>query len=377
MPERSSRDFRSLWPWSLCALVAVLSIACVELVAPQNHVSDFASYYFAAAGAAAGRDIYSAHAAHHVYPYMYPPFLATILRPLTWFSMETALVIWNSLQVALAGVALWLTSRILRRCALPATWPVVVASLLCAWLFVLNVLWAQANVLVICLALLAAWLMLSSRALLAGVVLGVAVSIKVTPVCVLLVASLLPPRDIAAVVTSCAATVLACCLLVPAMLVDFAWALQMNAHFIQFSQQSAMGAVDALPFGNNRLNQSLTFHYGAWAVALPLAAAAVTAWGTRRRVRPAAAPIAVAQAFVLTPLITPIAWGHHWFALLPAVAIVTALRRQHPILMFAWLALALVALLPFFVGELPASAVPALALLAAMLLAAAAVVVRK
>lgn len=201
-------------------LVLLLGIAAlrwlgdaIQILRETNGGFDFTFYY---AAALAVRDnpaanIYDLHVlqmavlAHHApnpgTPYMYPPFLAVALIPLTWIPPETALRLWTVFNLLLWLACLVLIARLTRtllRAALPAhliyrfdtdvrLFVVAVVAFLALTYdpIAQGIGLGQINVIVLFLVLLALDLELRGRPGLAGAALALASLLKVYPLLLL------------------------------------------------------------------------------------------------------------------------------------------------------------------------------------------------
>jgi len=101
--------------------VSLAGLSVVALTAqPEGHSVDFPSFYSAAGTLARGENPYEVLALQayaqergidsEVYPYLYPPFLASVLRPVTLLSPETADRMWGTLMVVMFALSVVLVT---------------------------------------------------------------------------------------------------------------------------------------------------------------------------------------------------------------------------------------------------------------------------
>jgi len=166
--------------------------------------TDFPSYYYGAAALSRGVNPYDVRLLASlaradgvdspVYPYLYPPLFASLLKPLARLAPEKAEAIWTEVGVLLSGMVLCLTLflRVWDRGARSEARKMDLSEQLLSALLVLlllvvlpfrqNIEWGQVNPLVLVLVLCA--LLLSDQRkgeVLAGVCLAAAALVKVTP----------------------------------------------------------------------------------------------------------------------------------------------------------------------------------------------------
>jgi len=308
---------------------------------------DFEVFHTNAGVAAAGGDIYETHKQQRIYPYLYPPLLVSLLRPLAGIELDWAVLLWNLLQLLMIPLGFELLRRLLRSLGAPAP-PLLagVAVVLCTWFFVDNIEWAQVN-LPVWLCVLGALLTLrQDRLLVSGGLVALAVSLKLMPILLLLLLPALPVRRAGRWLGGFAVGLLVCGLLVPGLVNGFGWTWQMNGAFGDLLQRTALGSPQSLPWGNNCANHSLLFalHHGFGDCAprharlapyvitnLYLGLRLVVGLGTvatavllRWRGDRCAWSLAVAQLVLAMVLLNPITWIHHWVLLTVALGALAA-----------------------------------------------------
>ena len=111
------------------------------------------------------------------HPYVYPPWLAILIWPLTWLPYRAAFAVWLALSLVVAVVAIWLLTGALRprrgRYALPIAW-----FMAFTYLPVLHgVVVGQTHLVLFCLIAVVIWAETTGHNRMAGIALGL-MSIK-------------------------------------------------------------------------------------------------------------------------------------------------------------------------------------------------------
>jgi Glycosyltransferase family 87 len=321
----------------VCALHMVRTqrrLTTRHLGAPRHRV-DFEVFHTNAGVAAGGGDIYTTHQRKRIYPYLYPPLLVSLLRPLAGLELHWAVLLWNLLQLLLIPLGFELLRRLLRSLGAPAP-PLLagVAVVLCTWFFVDNIEWAQVNLLV-WLCMLGALLTLRrDQPLASGGLVALAFALKLMPILLVLLVPAMSLRKAGRWLGGFAVGLLVCFLLVPGLVNGFGWTWHMTGAFGELLQGTALGTTQSLPWGNNCANHSLLFAlqhgFGLCApqhtraapeliAGLYLALRLVVGVGTlatsvllRWRGDRVAWSLAVAQLVLAMVLLNPITWIHHW-----------------------------------------------------------------
>lgn len=161
---------------------------------PGTEGRDYASYHYAAQVAARGGDPYEMSALGEraredgtrrwVHPFLYPPPFLLVATPFSWFSLQGGFSAWfllNELCLLIAAVALarWLGERSQHAVAVVAA--IVALTYGVAYGFELG----QANLVVLALIAVAVW-RVDERPVLAGVLVGAAGMLKMSPALLLL-----------------------------------------------------------------------------------------------------------------------------------------------------------------------------------------------
>ncbi len=312
-----------------------------------RHRVDFQVFFRNAQVAAHGGDIYSTHRREQLYPYIYPPLLVSLLRPLTGLELISAVLFWNILQLLLIPLGFELLRRLLRDLGAPAP-PLLAggAVALCGWFFADNIVWAQVNIWVWLCVIGALLALRREMVLLAGALVALGASLKLLPVALLLLAPALGWRRAWRFLAAFGCGALLLGLALPGLVNGFGWAWRMNGELMGLLASTAGGDPSALPWGNNCANQSLLFAMQHWfglcaprdvrvdqgtisalylglrilLVVGTLATSALLGW--RRDRGPWC--LVVAQIMLLMLLANPITWVHHWVWISVALATVSA-----------------------------------------------------
>ncbi|MFI6439211.1 glycosyltransferase 87 family protein [Streptomyces sp. NPDC050759] len=256
------------------------------------------------------------------YGFTYPPFAAVAMLPMALFDLRTAIAVGVLLNLAaLAVVVRLLTGRAWRRhgwygCALGACALALFEPLRDTFSF------GQVNLLLLALVLVDAWLLATGRERRAGVGIGLAAAVKLTPalfIGLLLVARRWRAAAVATVV-ALAATGFAAVVAPDASRfywTDALWDTTRVGRLDYVSNQSLQGILARLGEPDRAV----------WAVAVALT---LGVWAVRGRRAVVAGDWAA--AFALTGLtaclVSPITWVHHLVWLLPSFAVLV--RSGHP-----------------------------------------------
>lgn len=194
--EREMKIARSV-AWAILVMrLAVLDP--LELLRARS-INDYASFHAASAAIRHGFDPYSAVdlpavakavELPHPHPYFYPPLLAELLLPLTWFQAFAARMIWHfgsalSFFACLALLQRWLDRRLDGpRAELAKTGLMIMACSM--WALRSTHFMGQVNAYVL-LAIVGWWTERDRRPNLAAALLGLAAAIKMSPALLLLV----------------------------------------------------------------------------------------------------------------------------------------------------------------------------------------------
>ncbi|MFD9004938.1 glycosyltransferase 87 family protein [Streptomyces sp. NPDC059582] len=269
-----------------------------------------------------GGKLYDYQVPGTTYGFTYPPFAAVAMLPMALLGLHTAIAVALLLNLlALAAVLRMLTGRAWRRhgwygCALALCALALFEPLRDTFSF------GQVNVLLLALVLTDGWLLSTGRGRWAGVGIGLAAAIKLTPA--LFIGLLLVARRWRAAAVATAVAVAATALA--------AWVAPGPSRFYWTEAMWDTTRVGRLDYVSNQSLQGILARAGvldraAWATVVLLV---LGVWAFRSR-RAAAAGDWQA-AFALTGLtaclVSPITWVHHLVWLLPSFVLLV--RRGHP-----------------------------------------------
>ena len=258
------------------------------------------------------------------YGFTYPPFAAVSMLPMALVPLDTAIAVSMLLNLAALTAVVWiLIGPALRRYGWFGF--ALTACLLALFEPVRDTFsFGQVNLLLLALVLSDAWLLSTGRGRRAGVGIGLAAAIKLTPA--LFIGMLLLARRwrAAAVATAvaAAATALAAWVAPDASRfywTDALWDTDRIGHLGYVSNQSLQGVLARLA-APGEPNKAL------WAATAVLVLC-VWAWRTSRAVADEDWTAAFALTGLTACLVSPITWVHHLVWLLPSFAVLLRRRR--------------------------------------------------
>ncbi|OYN93737.1 hypothetical protein CGZ96_20260 [Enemella evansiae] len=302
-----------------------------------SSASDLRVYYAAAGVLLSSGNIYAP--VPDVFPYIYPPFAALAFVPLRLFAWPTATVIW-------AVINSWLVVAVLHRLGLQPRWLLgLVSAMTVLWLPPVQTTLQLGQVGVLLLFLVVFDLVEPAngeRLLPRGVLIGIAVGIKLTPAAFVIYLLLTRERR-AAINAGCtfAMTVLVGLLITPSVALGY-WVR------LAGGDSGADPVAEGL-LGNHSISSSVQRAIGVDAGRLPgLALGAVllglgllAAWLAHRAGQPL---IGLTVLGLTSAFANPITWLHHLVWVLPGVVVLLQ-RTQPPLLRsgmlicLAWLAI--------------------------------------
>ncbi|WP_432072706.1 glycosyltransferase 87 family protein [Streptomyces wuyuanensis] len=305
--------------------VVVFFLATVPF---HRHWFDLHVYYGAVEHWMGGHPIYDYLRPGTRYGFTYPPFAALCMLPMTLVGWHSALAISQLMNVAAAAVILYVClDATIRRESRHRWFAYAVAACMFALLESVRdtVSFGQVNLLLLALVLADCWLLTAGRerfpslGRLAGVGIGLAAAIKLTPaifICYLLVTRRWRAAGVA-IGTASAATLLA------------AWAAPTASRTFWTEAMWNTERVGSLSFVSNQSWQGMLARLtepfaepsrAVWAVGVLL-----LMWLWARRARQAVAAGDELAGFALTGiaacLVSPVTWVHHLVWLVPALAV--------------------------------------------------------
>jgi Glycosyltransferase family 87 len=247
--------------------------------------------------------------------FTYPPFAAALFTPLAAMPAVLARFLWELASVAALAWACVLTLRLAGyRPTRAVTAAMVEGSLLLEPMYHTLYL-GQVNLLLLALVLNDVWL--AARGKRAGIGIGIAAAIKLTPA-IFIVLFLLTRRTRDAVM---AAATFAGCAMIGYLVDPAASRLYWTRLFYDTARVSASYISNQSPFGALARILGGAGHVGSWYFVIPLilgvaglAAAAIL--GRRGDWLGAAAVTGTTSV-----LVSPISWTHHWVWVLPALVV--------------------------------------------------------
>lgn len=295
------------------ALAALAGHALVLLLWPGAHLLliDLQVYRAGAEHLLAGQSLYAGPVLGAMM-FVYPPFAALLVVPLTAAPVEVVNAVWTAGSLLLLGVVV---RRCLQRVGVPAPLPVVVALVLAAtWLDPVRTTLYLGQVNIVLLALVALDVLGPANSRWRGIGIGLAAAVKLTPL--LFVVYLLVTGRIRAALTALATFVVAAglgFLLAPADSVDY-WLRG------TFAAAGRISPADAL--SNHALTGTLVRRLGEVPV-LPLVASALVVVCTllvaRLAYQAGEEVLAAAVCGLGAAAAAPFAWSHHYVWIVPLV----------------------------------------------------------
>lgn len=318
----------------------VLVVTALAAIASALHVwygnrhgfFDLRIYWEAVGAWADGKDLYAyarPDASQGTLGFTYPPFAALVLRPLAalpfWAAAALSCVVSGT---ALVLVTYWLVAPVADRLGQPRWYALGVALPLVTWLEPIRetISFGQINLLLTLLVVADLLVAVPRRSRLAGVGIGLAAAIKLTPA--IFIVYLLVTRRWRAGLTAIAAAAAATLLAAAAdwraswqFWTETMWGAQRIGHVERIPNQSLLGALA-------RVAEPAPPSGLLWAAL----AAAVLGYGLWRARR--AAPVRTANGALVGDevagltlvaltgsLVSPVTWSHHIFWFVPAIVL--------------------------------------------------------
>ncbi len=334
---------RARWQIPVAVVLGVAVWAFLSVASVHHRYFDLSVYQGAIRYWVHGHDIYGYLRPRASYGFTYPPFAALTMLPMAFVGWRLAIVLSVTLSVAAAGVVLyWLIDPIARRHGWTRWFALAIAAELAAAYEPMRetVTFGQVNLLLVVVVLGDLLLLVAPGRRLAGVGIGLATAVKLTPgffVLYLLVTRRFRAAGVA-VGTAVAATVLAAAVAPDESRVfwtDAVWDTDRIGDKAYVSNQSIQGVVARLDPGT------------PWSSVLSglLAVGVLAVWLWRvRRARAAGNELA---GFTLTAiagcLLSPFTWVHHLVWIMPAFPLLvddalapsTGRRRRNTLLAVA------------------------------------------
>ncbi len=326
--------------WRLIQVLTVLAVAhaCWMLFRDVPYQIDTDVYRMGGQAWLDGRPLYAGDAMFHTQagldlPFTYPPLSAVVFGPLALVSLPVAGVAIAATTLLLLVLSTWIVLSRLEVLGGARRWWLAagLVGLAVWWLEPIQANFSFGQINVILMTLVIADCVPRRTPWPRGLLLGMAIALKLTPAVFLLYFVL--RRDIRSVLTASASFVGATLLafaLAPRDSWEYWTATVHNTGRIgnatYQTNQNAAGALARLGLGQGT-------HFVVWTAAC-LAVLALTVWAVRRvlAVETHDAPEA-ALALVCVALfglvVSPVSWSHHWVWVLPTLVVATVLACRH------------------------------------------------
>ncbi|GEE04027.1 membrane protein [Gordonia spumicola] len=253
-------------------------------------------------------------------PFTYPPLAAIAFAPFAAMPAPLASAVMFALTLASIGVTVWLVLGRLRPTLDRGTRLAIVLAVVAAAQFLEPVRetlgFGQVNA--ILMAAVAVDVLTRSRRWPRGVLIGVAISIKLTPAGFLLL--FLLRRDWRALAVTVAST---------AASIGLAWLIMpSDSHTYWFEKLRETGRIGAPYFAGNESIKGMVFRFGlsesaaslVW-IGLSAVAVVLAAVWMRRLLADDRLPAALIVNAAAILLVSPVSWSHHWVWAVPALVI--------------------------------------------------------
>jgi alpha-1,2-mannosyltransferase len=303
--------------------VAVATVAHV-LYGNRHNFFDLRIYWEAVRWWAGGHPLYDysrPDAVQGSLGFTYPPFAALVLRPLALLPFGAAAAIFFAASAAALAVTLyWLVSPVADRHGQPRWFLLALALTMATWLEPIRetLTFGQINLLLAVLVLVDLLVGVPRGARWAGIGIGLAAAVKLTPA--IFIVYLLITRRWRAAITA-TATALAATLLAAAVSWGDSWRFWTGAlwntqrvgHLERIPNQSLLALLGRLsaPTQPNRV---------LWAV-LVVAVVGYGLWRARRAQRAGDEVAALTLTGLVGSLASPVTWSHHLFWFVPALVV--------------------------------------------------------
>lgn len=325
--------------WRVAQVLIVLAVsrACWQLFGHLPYRIDVDVYRMGGRAWLDGRPLYADGAMFHTrggldLPFTYPPLAAIVFSPLALVSLATASVTITAITAALLVVSVWIVLDRLQFGTARSWWlaaGIVALSVTALEPIRANFAFGQINV--VLMTLVIADCVPRRTPWPRGVLLGLAIALKLTPAVFLLY--FLLRRDFRAALTALAS-------FAAATLIGFILARRDSLEYWTATvghterignatlntNQNAAGALARLGLGEST-------HFVLWTLAC-LATLALTVWAVRRVLAAGEPTLALVLVALFGLVVSPVSWSHHWVWALPTVIVTGALavRRHNPAL---------------------------------------------
>ena len=339
--SRSGRPPLVLWRLAQVVIVIAVGHACWRLFGQFPYRIDADVYRMGGQAWLQGRSLYADGAVFATQvgldlPFTYPPLAAIAFSPLALVSLPMASVAITATTWVLLMVSIWI---VLTRLGVAEDWPSggepawLRRCWLAAGIVALSVTWFEpiranfsfGQVNVILMALVIADCVPRRTRWPRGLLVGLAIALKLTPAVFLLYFVL--RRDHRAVLTAVASFVAATAL---GFLLAWADSREYWTHTVRNTDrigsaslntnQNAAGALARLGLGEST-------HFVVWTAAC-LATLALTVWAVRRVLAAGEPTLALICVALFGLVVSPVSWSHHWVWALPTVLVTAVVAGQ-------------------------------------------------
>ncbi len=170
----------------LLVLIGLMAFGAYTTWRTHNGSTDFDTFYYAASHVVDGIPLYAP--IEGVSPYIYPPFFACLISPLAMIGMEAASFLWYVLSLALFAVSMVISATLIfghtdvRRIWDSALFlPKTIFLVLAGAIFIDNISLLQSNILLFFAVVTGLYYFKKRRFIVGGMLLGLAISIKLLP----------------------------------------------------------------------------------------------------------------------------------------------------------------------------------------------------
>jgi Glycosyltransferase family 87 len=307
--------------WAGPALYGLLAaeLAGVVVFAATYRSLDFSVYMWGGRAVTHDTRLYLVQGLGHWFTYS--PFAAMVFTPISVLPLALARVLWDLASVAALAVSCVLTLKLAGRETSRATVALFVAGALLLEPVYQTLFLGQINLILLALILTDVWRV--SRGRPAGIGVGIAAAIKLTPA--IFIVFFLLTRRIKAAVTAAAAFV--GCGLIAYLAAPGASRLYWRHLFYDTKRVGAPYISNQSPYGAAIRIASGVAHVGGWYAVIPLVLGAIGLAAATVLARHDDWLGAAAITGATGLLVSPISWAHHWVWILPALVV---LRRGGP-----------------------------------------------
>ena len=325
-PARGTRELAFARPWAVRAAWIALGIAVLLVIVASVVIRplDFTVYRWGGHEVMHGLRLYLAQftQGHNREWFTYPPFAAVLFVPIAALPYLVGAVIWQLISVLALAVASLVTLKLAGYQPSRAVIAAVVTVGIALEPVYHTLYLGQVNLILLALILVDMWRAAGRRP--AGIGVGIAAAIKLTPL--IFIALFLVTRRFRDALT--AAGTFAACALIGYLVAPQASGLYWHHLFFDTSRVGAPYISNQSPYAAVLRIGGSDFHPGHWYLAIPavlgIAGLIVAAVLARHDEWLGAATVMGTTAL----LVSPISWTHHWVWILPALVILVRGGRR-------------------------------------------------